>query len=89
MEVRGREKLPKAPYLVASKHQSAWDTFALIPMFPDPAMVMKGELTHIPFYGWFSRKFEHVFVERERARRAAQQLVARRQGPRGGRAARS
>ena len=44
MEVRGREKLPKPPYLVASKHQSAWDTFALIPIFPDPAMVMKWEL---------------------------------------------
>ena len=42
IEVRGREKLPKGACLVASKHQSAWDTFALIPMFRDPAMVMKG-----------------------------------------------
>jgi len=69
MEVRGREKLPRAPYLVASKHQSAWDTFALIPIFSDPAMVMKWELTLIPFYGWFSRKFEHDAVRRARAGR--------------------
>lgn len=75
MEVRGREKLPKAPYLVASKHQSAWDTFALIPIFSDPAMVMKWELTLIPFYGWFSRKFEHVFVRRDRGPAALRQLV--------------
>ena len=75
MEVRGREKLPKAPYLVASKHQSAWDTFALIPIFTDPAMVMKWELTLIPFYGWFSRKFEHVFVKRERGPAALRGLV--------------
>ena len=75
MEVRGREKLPKAPFLAASKHQSAWDTFALIPIFDDPAMVMKAELAHIPFYGWFSRKFEHVFVERSRGPSALRNLV--------------
>jgi 1-acyl-sn-glycerol-3-phosphate acyltransferase len=75
MEVRGREKLPKPPYLVASKHQSAWDTFALIPIFTDPALVMKAELRHIPFYGWFSRKFEHVFVARERGPSALRKLV--------------
>ena len=75
MEVRGRDKLPKAPYLVASKHQSAWDTFALIPIFTDPALVMKWELTLIPFYGWFSRKFEHVFVKRDRGPAALRQLV--------------
>ncbi len=75
MEVRGREKLPKPPYLVASKHQSAWDTFALIPIFTDPALVMKWELTLIPFYGWFSRKFEHVFVRRDRGPAALRRLV--------------
>jgi len=75
MEVRGRDKLPKVPYLVASKHQSAWDTFALIPIFSDPALVMKAELTLIPFYGWFSRKFEHVFVQRERGPAALRKLV--------------
>lgn len=75
MEVRGREKLPHPPYLVASKHQSAWDTFALIPIFTDPALVMKWELTLIPFYGWFSRKFEHVLVKRERGPAALRRLV--------------
>ncbi|MCZ7596212.1 lysophospholipid acyltransferase family protein [Hyphomicrobium sp.] len=75
MEVRGRERLPQPPYLVASKHQSAWDTFALIPIFTDPALVMKWELTLIPFYGWFSRKFEHIFVKRERGPAALRQLV--------------
>lgn len=75
MEVRGRERLPQPPYLVASKHQSTWDTFALIPIFTDPALVMKWELTLIPFYGWFSRKFEHVFVKRERGPAALRQLV--------------
>ena len=66
LEVRGREKLPPGACLVASKHQSAWDTFALIPVFRDPAMVMKAELGWIPLYGWFSHKFQHIFVRRDK-----------------------
>jgi 1-acyl-sn-glycerol-3-phosphate acyltransferase len=38
-------------------------------------MVMKAELRHIPFHGWFSRKFEHVFVARERGPGALRQLL--------------
>ena len=34
LEVRGKEKLPAGACLVASKHQSAWETFALIPLVP-------------------------------------------------------
>ena len=37
LEVRGREKLPQGACLVAAKHQSAWETFGLIPLFRDPA----------------------------------------------------
>ena len=33
VEVRGVEKIPKGPLLVAAKHQSAWETFALLPLF--------------------------------------------------------
>src|SRR5262245_25578675 len=74
-ELRGREKLPQRACLVAAKHQSAWDTFGLIPVFRDPAMVMKAELGLIPLYGWFSHKFEHIFVRRERGPSALKALV--------------
>ncbi len=67
MEVRGIEKLPKGACLVVSKHQSAWDTFALVPLFRDPAIVLKDELKWIPFYGWFCVKFEHILVKRDKA----------------------
>lgn len=74
-ELRGQEKLPKAPYLVVSKHQSAWDTFGLIPVFKDPAMVLKAELGWIPLYGWFCHKFEHIFVKRDKAAAALKALI--------------
>ncbi len=76
MEVRGLEHLPAGACLVAAKHQSAWDTFALIPLFRDPAVVLKSELAHIPLYGWFCRKFEHIIVSRERAAVALKAMLA-------------
>lgn len=75
LEVRGQENLPPGPVLVASKHQSAWDTFGLIPLMRDPAMVMKKELQWIPFYGWFSHKFRMIFVARERGPSALKKMV--------------
>jgi len=75
LEVRGQEKLPEGPCLVASKHQSAWETFALIPLFRDPALLMKRELFWIPFHGWFSKKFEMIPVDREKGPAALRAML--------------
>ncbi len=76
LEVRGRENLPEGACIIAAKHQSAWDTFALIPLLRDPAVVLKSELAQIPVYGWFCRKFEHIIVSRERAAVALKTMMA-------------
>lgn len=76
MEVRGRENLPPGPVLVVAKHQSTWETFAIIPLFADPAIVLKDELKWIPFYGWFCVKFRHILVKRDRAAIALKALVS-------------
>ncbi|MEZ5775666.1 MAG: lysophospholipid acyltransferase family protein [Hyphomicrobiaceae bacterium] len=75
VEVRGRENLPEGGCLVAAKHQSAWDTFALIPLFRDPALVMKAELMRIPVYGWFSRKFGMIAVRRDKGPSALRAML--------------
>ena len=75
LEVRGTEKLPEGPCLVASKHQSAWETFALIPLFRDPVYLMKRELFWIPFHGWFSRKFEMIPVDRDKGASALRRML--------------
>jgi 1-acyl-sn-glycerol-3-phosphate acyltransferase len=76
-EVRGRENIPEGAVLVAAKHQSAWDTFALLPMFDDPAMVLKRELVFIPLFGWFIPKFRMIPVERSSGAQALKAMVAR------------
>src|SRR3974377_1372834 len=75
MEVRGHEKLLPGPVIVAAKHQAAWDTFALIPLLRDPALVMKAELLSIPLYGAFCRKFELIPVQRELGPAALRQMA--------------
>jgi 1-acyl-sn-glycerol-3-phosphate acyltransferase len=75
LEVRGREKLPNSACLVASKHQSAWETFALIPLFRDPAYLMKRELFWIPLHGWFSYKFKMIPVDRDKGPSALRRML--------------
>jgi 1-acyl-sn-glycerol-3-phosphate acyltransferase len=81
LEMRGLENLPEGAALIASKHQSAWDTFGLAPYLHDPTIIMKRELFWIPLYGWFSAKFGMIFVRRERGptalRKMAQDAVDR------------
>lgn len=74
-EVRGLDRLPKGACLIASKHQSAWETFALIPLFRDPALLMKRELFWIPFHGWFSYKFQMIPVDREAGPTALRRML--------------
>ena len=77
MEVRGLANLPQGPCLVAGKHQSFWETFAILPLLEDPAMVLKKELTFIPFFGWFIYKFRMIPVERSAGTQALRSLTAR------------
>ena len=61
---RGLEKIPPGALLVAAKHQSMWETFALLTVFPDPAYILKRELLWIPFYGWYARRAGMIPVDR-------------------------
>lgn len=76
MEVRGREHLPQGAALLAGKHQSFWDIFALLPLFADPALVLKKELTYIPLFGWFCLKFKHIVVDRAAGPSALKKMTA-------------
>ena len=63
-DFRGLEKIPPGPLLVAAKHQSAWETFALLWLFADPTFIMKRELQWIPLFGWFALKGRMIPVDR-------------------------
>ena len=75
--MRGKENIPLGPCIVAGKHQSLWETFAILPLLDDPAVVLKKELTWIPFYGWFIHKFRMIAVERTAGSQALRGMLVR------------
>jgi 1-acyl-sn-glycerol-3-phosphate acyltransferase len=75
-EVRGSQHLPRGPVIIAMKHQSAWDTFAVAALFPDPAIVLKQELLWIPFYGWYLWKAGMIGIDRQGGAASLRKLVA-------------
>jgi 1-acyl-sn-glycerol-3-phosphate acyltransferase len=69
-EIRGIERIPSGPLLVAAKHQSAWETFTLPTLFNDPTFILKRELMWLPIFGWYLAKSRMVPIRRG-ARKAA------------------
>ena len=76
VEIRGRENLVHGPCIVASKHQSVWETYGLLNLLDDPAMIYKQELGWIPFFGWYAAKFRMVKVQRGGRSKAIRSLIA-------------
>jgi 1-acyl-sn-glycerol-3-phosphate acyltransferase len=79
VEWRGVEKIPKGSCIVASKHQSLWETFALYNLFDDPAYILKRELMWIPLFGWYMWKAGLVPVDRTAGMAALSRMTARAQ----------
>jgi len=70
--VRGMEHVPgassaKAAVILAPKHQSTWETFALPVLMPHPlAYVFKRELLAIPFFGWAMGRLDMIHIDRSK-----------------------
>ena len=75
VEFRGLNNIPKGPLLIAAKHQSIWETFALLSLFEDPCFILKRELAFIPLFGWFLAKMRNVPIDRKGGARTLLKLV--------------
>ena len=70
--VSGMENVPSAAdahgaVLLAPKHQSTWETFALPTIMPHPlAYVFKRELLAIPFFGWAMGRLDMIHIDRSK-----------------------
>jgi 1-acyl-sn-glycerol-3-phosphate acyltransferase len=77
VDYRGIEKIPPGALLVAAKHQSSWETFALLWLFSDPAFILKRELLWLPFFGWYATKAGMIPVDRGRRGQALAGMAER------------
>jgi len=80
VEFRGVEKIPKGPLIVASKHQSMWETISLLRFFEAPFFAVKRELKFIPIFGLFLIKTNMIAIDRSTGARALMKMARRAAG---------
>jgi len=89
-QLNGEENLPSAQaiidngFIIASKHQSAWETIFLHHYFAKrygkqhtPAFVMKKQLTYIPFFGWFHSAVGNIIIDRKSGATSIKQIISK------------
>jgi 1-acyl-sn-glycerol-3-phosphate acyltransferase len=64
VRVSGLEHIPAGGCVIASKHQSAFDTVIWLALLPRPTYVLKQELLKIPLYGWYAGRSGMIPVDR-------------------------
>ena len=73
--VTGEENIPPGGCIIASKHQSDWDVFAVFPHTGRPAYIVKKELMDIPFFGWAARSLDCIEVDRKKGAEAIPEMM--------------
>lgn len=76
VEFRGLENIPKGGCIIASKHQSTWETVGLVSAIFELVYIMKQELMYIPVFGWFCWKAGMIPVRRKDKSRALGPMIS-------------
>ncbi|HVZ12864.1 MAG TPA: lysophospholipid acyltransferase family protein [Bauldia sp.] len=76
-EVRGRQYMPHGAALVASKHQSSFETIAFFPILSNMTIVMKQSIRALPLFGPYTVKTGMIHVDRDGGAAALRHLSAR------------
>lgn len=74
-ELIGRENLPDGPVLIASRHQSAFDTLIWMTLVPRPCYVLKLELRKLPMFGALTESAGMIAVDRDAGANALRALM--------------
>ena len=67
--------VPTDPVLVAAKHESAYETLALLALIDDPIIVLKRELADIPLFGRLTRRHGVIPVDRAASANALRAML--------------
>lgn len=75
VEFRGVENIPSGGVVIAAKHQSILETFALLLKVPNFSYVFKRELKWIPLFGWYLAAVEQIAINRSSGSTALTQVT--------------
>ena len=68
--------IPSGPYLIAVKHQAMFETLEMIRLTDLPVIVMKKALADIPLFGFMTRRYGVIAIERSAGAKALRSLLA-------------
>ena len=71
----GREHIPPGPCIIAAQHQASYETFRVFLELEHPVLVLKRELTWIPFIGWYMYRTGMVPIDRGRGVSAMRKML--------------
>jgi 1-acyl-sn-glycerol-3-phosphate acyltransferase len=74
--VRVEGAVPPGSYLIAVKHQSMFETVEMLRLTRLPIIVLKRELAYLPLFGWMTRRYGVIPVDRSARAKALRELVA-------------
>ena len=75
--VYGKNNIPQdRSILVASNHQSAWETFFFTFLFNDPIFILKAELRFIPIMSWYFKKLGFIFIDRKKGLNSLRHIIS-------------
>lgn len=69
--------IPEGPYLIAVKHQAMVETVEALRFARTPVVVMKRELTTMPLFGWVTRRYGVIGVDRNAGAKALREMMAK------------
>ena len=75
IRIRIEGEPPAGPALVAVKHQSMLETFEIILLLNEPAVVLKRELADIPLWGWVVQRYGVIPIVRSGGANALRRMM--------------
>jgi 1-acyl-sn-glycerol-3-phosphate acyltransferase len=75
IHVRMEGSILPGPHLIAVKHQSMLETVEMVRLSNLPVIVIKKELADLPLFGWMTRLYGVIPVERSAGAKALRALV--------------
>jgi len=68
-------ELPPEPHLITVKHQSMYETVEMVRLTGEPVVVLKHELGDLPLFGWATRQWGVIPVDREAGAKALRAML--------------
>lgn len=76
VQTRVEGAIPPGAALIAVKHQSMFETLEMVRIADTPVIVLKRELSQIPFFGWLTRRYGVIPVDRNAGPKALREMMA-------------